>query len=172
MNKNHHIANQAELERLICRYFEGDTTVQEEQALREALADCPWSSEVINEARFTMGYFVAHTQEQSHKSAIVNRRRIIGIAATIAIILTIGIPALSHKWFTPQYECIAYVNGKVIADNQKAVMSLIAQDLSNMDMATREMDNAIADDMNNMSIATSQMTDELSSLGEAIELDD
>ncbi len=51
-------------------------------------------------------------------------------------------------------------------------MSLIAQDLSNMDMATREMDNAIADDMNNMSIATSQMTDELSSLGEAIELDD
>ena len=51
-------------------------------------------------------------------------------------------------------------------------MSLIAQDLNTMDMATREMDNAIASDINDMKDATRMMTDELSSLGEVIELDD
>ena len=51
-------------------------------------------------------------------------------------------------------------------------MSLIAQDLDNIDIATRELDNMIASDMNDMGDAASYMTDELSSLGEAIELDD
>ena len=63
MNQNLHITNQAELERLIERYFDGETCIQEEQMLRATLADCPWSSEVIDEARFTMGFFAAHSQE-------------------------------------------------------------------------------------------------------------
>ena len=172
MNTTYHITNQAELEQLINRYFDGETTVQEEQALRKALADCPWSSEVIDEARFTMGYFAAHREQQQRTAKKSYRRQAIGIAASIAIILAIGIPILHHNWFAPQPQYIAYVNGKVIKDNKQAVMSLIAQDLDNMDMATREMDNAIASDMNDMSDATRYMTDELSSLSDAIELDD
>lgn len=172
MNQNLHITNQAELERLIERYFDGETSIQEEQMLRATLADCPWSSEVIDEARFTMGFFAAHSQETERVAKKSNRRKFIGIAASIAIILAIGIPALTHNWFAPQSQYIAYVNGKVVANNQKAVMSLIAQDLNTMDMATREMDNAIAADINDMGDATRMMTDELSSLGEAIELDD
>jgi hypothetical protein len=174
MNKNYQISNQAELEQLIERYFDGLTSIQEEQMLRATLADCPWSSEVIDEARFTMGYFAAHRQETERVAKKSNRRKLIGIAASIAIILAIGIPALTHNWFAPQSQSqyIAYINGKVVANNQKAVMSLIAQDLNTMDMATREMDNAIAADINDMGDATRMMTDELSSLGEAIELDD
>ena len=172
MNKNHHITSQTELEQLIDRYFDGETTVQEEQMLRETLADCPWSSEAIDEARFTMGYFAAHVNEQQRVAKKSHRRQLIGIAASIAIILAIGLPALTHNWFAPQPQYIAYVNGKVVANSQKAVMSLIAQDLNTMDMATREMDNAIASDINDMGDATRMMTDELSSLGEAIELDD
>ena len=64
MNTFHHITNQAELEQLIDRYFDGETSVQEEQLLRKTLANCTWSSETIDEARFTMGYFVAHCQQQ------------------------------------------------------------------------------------------------------------
>ena len=172
MNKKFNISSQAELEQLIERYFDGTTTVQEEQMLRETLADSPWNSEVINEARFTMGYFAAHCQEKARTVRKSHRRQLIGIAASIAIILAIGIPALTHNWFAPQPQYIAYVNGKVVANSQKAVMSLIAQDLNTMDMATREMDNAIASDINDMGDATRMMTDELSSLGEAIELDD
>ena len=152
MNKNHHISNQAELEQLINRYFDGETSVQEEQMLRETLADCPWSSEVIDEARFTMGYFVAHRKAEQRASKKSYRRQVIGIAASIAIILAIGIPAMYHSWFAPQPQCIAYVNGKVI-DNDEAVMALIASDLSKMEDAS-----------NNMAA-------QLQSLGEALELD-
>ena len=152
MNKNHHISNQAELEQLIERYFDGETSVQEEQMLRETLADCPWSSEVIDEARFTMGYFVAHRKAEQQTSKKSYRRQVIGIAASIAIILAIGIPAMYHNWFAPQPQCIAYVNGKVI-DNDDAVMALIASDLSKMEDASNSM------------------AAQLQSLGEALELD-
>lgn len=152
MNNNHHISNQAELEQLINRYFDGETSVQEEQMLRETLADCPWSSEVIDEARFTMGYFVAHRKAGQQTSKKSYRRQVIGIAASIAIILAIGIPAMYHSWFAPQPQCIAYVNGKVI-DNDDVVMALIASDLSKMEDASNSM------------------AAQLQSLGEALELD-
>ncbi len=153
MNTNHHITNQAELEQLIERYFDGETTVQEEQMLRVALADCPWNSETIDEARFTMGYFAAHSREGQRKAIKTNRRQLIGIAASIAILLAIGIHAMNNKWFSQQQQCIALVNGKVI-DNDDAVMALIEKDL------------------NKMEDASNSMAAQLQSLGEALELDD
>lgn len=152
MNKNYHISNQAELEQLIERYFYGETSVQEEQMLRETLADCPWSSEAIDEARFTMGFFAAHCQEKERIARKTHRRQLIGIAATIAIILAIGIPAMYHSWFAPHNECIAYVDGKII-DNDDVVMALIESDLSKMEDASNSM------------------AAQLQSLGEALELD-
>ena len=151
MNKIQHITSQAELEKLINRYFDGETSIQEEQMLRETLADCPWSSEAIDEARFTMGYFVAHRQEAQRASKRNYRRQLIGIAASIAIILAVGGYALWHQQ-QPSDVCIAYVNGNVVEDNNK-VMALIANDMSKMDNAANAM------------------TNQLSSLGEALELD-
>jgi len=151
MNKNHHISNQAELEQLINRYFDGETSVQEEQMLRETLADCPWSSEVIDEARFTMGFFAAHCHETERVAKKSNRRKFLGIAASIAIILAAGGYALWHQQQSTGV-CIAYVNGMVVQDDEK-VMTLIANDLSLMDNAA------------------DAMTDQLSSLGAALELD-
>ena len=151
MNKNHHISNQAELEQLINRYFDGETSVQEEQMLRETLADCPWSSEVIEEARFTMGFFAAHCQEKARTARKNHRRQLIGIAASIAIILAAGGFAMWHQQQLSDV-CIAYVNGKVVEDNHQ-VMALVANDLTKMDNAANAMAN------------------QLSSLGEALELD-
>ena len=151
MNKNHHINNQAELERLIERYFDGETSIQEEQILRETLADCPWNSEVIDEARFTMGFFAAHCQEKARTARKSHRRQLIGIAASIAIILAAGGFAMWHQQQLSDV-CIAYVNGKVVEDNHQ-VMALVANDLTKMDNAANAM------------------TNQLSSLGEALELD-
>ena len=151
MNTTHHISNQAELERLIGRYFDGETTVQEEQTLREGLADCPWSSEVIDEARFTMGYFTAHRQELQRRMTRTNRRRIIGIAASITVLLAIGGFALWHQQQTDNM-CIAYVNGQTINDDQ-AVMAIVENDL------------------NNIANASQAMISQLSSLGEALEIE-
>ncbi len=151
MNTFHHISNQAELEQLINRYFDGETSIQEEKMLRETLADCPWSSEAIDEARFTMGYFVAHRHEAQSVSKRNYRRQLIGIAASISVILAAGGYALWHQQ-QPSDVCIAYVNGKVVEDNDK-VMALVANDMSKMDNAANAM------------------TNQLSSLGEALELD-
>lgn len=151
MNTNHHIINQAELGQLIERYFDGETSIQEEQLLRAALADCPWDSEAIDEARFTMGYFATHSDRQRRQTAKSRRQLVAGIAASIAIILAVGGYALWHQQ-QPGDVCIAYVNGQVVQDNDK-VMALVADDLSKMDNAANAM------------------TDQLSSLGEALELD-
>ena len=151
MNKNQHISNQAELEQLIERYFDGETSVQEEQVLREILADCPWSSEAIDEARFTMGYFAAHCHESQRIVKKNNRNKFIGIAASIAIVLVAGGYALWHQQQSADV-CIAYVNGLVVQDDDK-VMALVSNDLNMMDNAA------------------DAMTDQLSSLGAALELD-
>ena len=151
MKTTHQITNQAELEKLIDRYFEGDTTIDEEQALRQCLADCPWDSEAIDEARFTMGYFIAHKQQQ-RASRVSNRFRYMAIAASIALLMAVGIGSLLHYQSQTNNMCVAYVNGKTI-DNDDAVMALIANDLNAMDDAS-------------MSVEA-----QLSSIGEALELD-
>lgn len=147
----HNITSKSELEQLIERYFEGETSLQEEQMLKQFLADYPWSSEVIDEVCFTMGYFTAHKQQQRHIVKMTARRRFIGIAASVAVLLTIG-GALLWQAQRPQDECIAYVNGKAIT-NDDAVMALIEKDLNTMDNASNSM------------------VAQLSSLGEALELD-
>lgn len=151
MNLFHQITNQNELEQLIERYFDSETSIQEEKMLRGALAHCKWSSEVIDEARFAMGYFAAHSQESQRATKRNNHHPLLGIAASIAIIIAAGGYALWHQQ-QPSDVCIAYVNGKVVKDNDK-VMTLVANDMSKMDNAANAMVN------------------QLSSLGEAIELD-
>ena len=151
MNKSQIITCQAALEQLINRYFDGETTVQEEQAMRETLADCPWSSELIDEARFTMGYFAAHKQQGRRVTTVTDRFRIMAIAASVAVLLTVGIGLL---WQNHQANnvCVAYVNGKAIHNEQ-------------------EVFNLMQSDLNEMGNATQGLADQLSSLGDAIELD-
>ena len=150
--KSAHITTQAQLEELIGRYFEGETSVQEEQALRQCLADCPWENETIDEARFTMGYFAAHRRQQVRKSRWLTNDRIIGIAASIAVILAVGGYVIWHQQPQTTDMCIAYVNGKTI-DSSEQVMELIENDL------------------NTIGEASQGMTAQLSSLGEALEID-
>ena len=151
MNKSHKINSQTELEHLITRYFDSETSLQDEQMLREALADCPWESEAIDEARFTMGYFAVHKQQGRRATTVTDRFRIMAIAASVAVLLTVGIGLL---WQNHQVNnvCVAYVNGKAIHNEQ-------------------EVFNLLQSDLNDMGNATQGLADQLSSLGDAIEID-
>ena len=151
MKKSQYISSQAQLEALIEQYFEGMTTLEQEDAMRQCLAHCPWSSQAIDDARMVMGYFATHAEQQHNRANRGLRQRFIGIAASIAVILAVGGYVLWHQ-SQPSDVCIAYVNGKVVEDNDK-VMALVASDMSKMDNATNAM------------------TNQLSSLGEALELD-
>lgn len=152
MSKLHDINSQEELERLIERYFDGETTLDEEAALRQALANCPWTSSVIDDAKMVMGYFAAHSKHQRRASSRTARRQHIGIAASIAFMLAIGGIVLWSQQRQQADQCIAYVNGKAIS-NDDAVIALINNDL-----------DRIGD-------ASQGMAAQLSGLGEALELD-
>lgn len=151
MKKSQHIGCQAELEALIERYFEGMTTLEQEDALRQCLAHCPWSSETIDEAQMVMGYFAAHGAHQQRQDGRGMRQRVVGIAATIAVILAVGGYALWHQQ-QPSDVCIAYVNGRVVSGNDQ-VKALVGADLDRLNDATNAMAN------------------QLSTLGEALEID-
>ncbi len=151
MKKSQYISSQAELEALIERYFEGLTTLEQEDAMKQCLAHCPWNSEAIDDARMVMGYFAAQSAQQRRSVSRSMRQGFIGIAASIAVILAVGGYIIWHQ-SQPDDMCIAYVNGTVVNDNDK-VMALVANDMSKMDDAT------------------DAMTNQLSSLGEALELD-
>lgn len=146
-----HITSRQELEQLIERYFDGLTTVEEEAALRACLARCPWHSESIEDAQVVMGYFAALSKDQRHSAARTTRQRIAGIAASIVIVLSVAVFALWHQW-QPMDECVAYVNGQAIS-NDREVMALVENDLSSIGNASQGM------------------TAQLSSVGEALELD-
>lgn len=152
MNTNLHINNQAELEALIDRYFEGETTVQEERLLRQAIAQCPWQSEKIDEARVVMGYYAAHSSQERHIATKSARHRIAGIAATIALMIAAGGYTLWHQQHSANNVCIAYVNGKVVQNDDK-VMAMITSDMNLIDNAA------------------DGMAHQLSSLGEALEIE-
>ena len=153
MNNQEQINTQTELEQLIERYFDGMTTVEQETALRKSLVQCPWQSEAINEAKAVMGYFVAHSLQRRRASLRQSSLRIAAIAATIALVIAIGGYQLwnTHGQMAEDV-CIAYVNGKVL-DNSDEVMALIEQDLNSINTASQGMET------------------QLSSLGEALELD-
>ena len=152
MKLSQKITDKSQLEALIYRYFEGETSLQDEQLLRACLADCPWSSEAIDEARFTMGYFTARKQQS--KSSVIqstNRSHYLAIAASIAVLLTIGL-GLMWQSRQPEDVCIAYVNGQAINDKNQ-VLTLMRGDLNDMGNATQSIE------------------EQLSSLGDAIEID-
>ena len=151
MKETLHISTQAELEALIGQYFEGMTTLEQEDAMRRCLAHCPWSSEAIDEARMVMGYFAAHSAWQQRRATRGLRQRAVGIAASVALILAVGGYAIWHQ-HQPSDVCIAYVNGHVVNGDEQ-VMAMVTADL---------------DRLNDVSGA---MTNQLSTLGEALELD-
>ena len=151
MKKSQYISTQAELEALIERYFEGMTSLEQEDAMKQCLAHCPWSSEAIDDARMVMGYFAAHSKQHRRSVSSGMRQGIIGIAASIAVILAVGGYVLWHQ-SQPGDVCIAYVNGHVVNGDDQ-VMAMVTADL---------------DKLND---ATDAMTNQLSSLGEALELD-
>ena len=134
MKQSQKITDKAQLEALIDRYFEGKTSLQEEQMLRENLADCPWESEAIDEARFALGYFSAHKQQGHRTPTVSNRSRYLAIAASIAVLLTIGVGLLWQSR-QPDDVCIAYVNGQAINDRNE-VLTLMRSDLNDMGNAT------------------------------------
>ena len=143
-----------ELHKLINRYFDGDTTLDEERALRRALATPPRNASktdaLADEARAVMGFSLAAPARKTRH--VMPWRGVAAVAVTAIVDTSILTGNFGHN--EPEY--VAYLNGEKIADSN-TVMNLMLSDLHEMGAASESMEsdisenfNAIADAMNNL----------------------
>ena len=111
----------SELEQLIAGYYACRLSRSEERTLRNLLAVTPLQSPVIDECRMVMG-LENITRPVSCRHVVRNTGRLISAAASIVIVLSVGL-----SWFSinknkdiTQSEYIAYVNGRKISDPDEA----------------------------------------------------
>lgn len=87
-----------ETEQLCRLYMDCRLSVLEETELQYILGELPYSSPCIDEVRMLMGISITmNTKEHSKKrSGWFNRRTAIGIAASVAILFTVGVACFLH----------------------------------------------------------------------------
>lgn len=138
------------LELLIEKYFEGETSEEEELRLQKELCNCTYRSRLIDECLVTMGYFSVGKrveQEKMARSRAIVLRRVASVAAMIAIVIVLGLTLLKpDKDAFSEGDCIAYVNGEKISDKNK-VISLIEQDLACIGECVSEERNTILEQL-------------------------
>lgn len=104
---------------LIEGYFEGTLSQNEETALKVFLASEEGQGPEYDEVRAVMGYFAAGRSVEILRSRPLPQndrkmwRRILAIAASLAIIITLGI-----NIFNQNNVCVSFVGGKKITDRE------------------------------------------------------
>lgn len=137
--------SQKELEALIAKYFDCVTSEEEEKMLKKTLANCDYSSPAIDEALVAFGFFaVGKMQAAKHRKVAVLpiARRAVSVAAVVALFVTVGVNLLGSGDMLDADECIAYVNGREVRD-QEAVLALVMNDFSEVNKASASVENGI-----------------------------
>lgn len=146
--------NKSQLNTLIEHYFNGDTSVEEERILRNELATTRLDSPEINEARAVMGYGLAQYNRRSHRSEKKHWLRAVASVAIIALLSTTGYHLSQSGNVTP--DCIAYIDGQRITDNDK-VIDMMFEGLSNIADAAEASQTQTISSLENLISAMNQL---------------
>lgn len=147
--------NRDQLHNLIERYFNAETTTEEERLLAEKLLAIPPGDPEADEALAVMGYARASASPAGKISAGRKtgrkpiRRIIAGVAAAAALAIAASAVFTESGDLGPASgECIAYVNGRRI-DDEKVVMDIVAAQLGEMgdvaDGISMQMESDLSD---------------------------
>ncbi len=132
-----------QLTELIERYFEGSTTIAEERQLRHLLADSSIDTPLANEARAVMGYSLAKPQLQAKLAQRKPVHTWLNVAACLAVLIGISsVCYVSNQRHSD--ECIAYLNGKEIS-NQQVVTNMMLSDIADVADANADLEAEIAE---------------------------
>lgn len=143
---------------LIERYFEAETSAEEERKLRDVLLKLPFPDAEEREALAVMGYASVipmsnnHASETSSKSYLRNvsfGKRMMQYAAVAGglIVIAAGIAAVWNARLQEQSRCIAYVGGVEITD-ESHVMDIVSSQLAEISEISAEMNSEISGDFN------------------------
>ncbi len=144
INKTH------EARSLIALYFEGLTTLGQEQRLRTLLADPELKGSEFDEARAVMSFAaISPDTIPQRRSRRPLYAAIASVAASAAIIVVLA-SLFARPIAQPDY--LAYVDGHRI-DNQEEVMSIVNADLSLLGEASADISDDIDSDLNALSSA-------------------
>lgn len=144
-----HTPSLPELIDLIERFFDCSLSDAEELQLRHAIAKTSLSDPAIDEARAVMGLRTpAGRRHRQHRGF----RQAIGVAAAVAVLLTIG----AYHLFTPartvdfgENKCIAYANCRCFTDEED-VINLLREDLREFDNALEASDRSFEDELSDI----------------------
>ena len=136
--------NTPELHNLIERYFNADTSLDEERLLRRELATGINNSDdpVIQEACAVMGLHVIRRKPDAISRKTVSPpiwRNVAAVAVAIAVTGSLLSGVIRQQ---STGECVAYVNGQRISDRD-AVMKLMFADLNEMEEASNCIEASI-----------------------------
>ncbi len=134
-----------ELHKLIGRYFDADTTIEEERLLRRMLASVPPGDPIADEAKAVMGFSLCapgHDAKEKHKTAPRSAIAWINVAASIAVVLAAGIFTLRYNSGKSPDTIYACVDGLEITDDNE-VLRMMQAELSDISEASEEMNGNI-----------------------------
>lgn len=149
MNNRNSINNN--LDSLIERYFEGETSLEEEKLLKAMVARSDDSR--YDAVRAVLGYGVA-----TRKRTALRRRRLGMVsAAAVASITVVSIAwlNLSTKTGTGNSECYAVVEGRYTSD-QSEVLSIMQSDIGDIRSAQEDAGNCIAEQLKDIHISANE----------------
>ena len=125
-----------ETEQLCRMYMDCRLTVLEEAELQYVLGKMPYSSPCIDEVRMLMGVAIPMTVKESSKKRFTwfNPKFAIGIAASVTILLAIGVALFNSRTVNDNYSdgvYIAYANGNKV--NEELSMQQVKSDMEQAD---------------------------------------
>lgn len=114
------VYNMSEIEELLNRYFEGETSLQEEQTLKEYFLNADNVPAKWNYAKAMFTGFSSNKKVTSHIVAVKKKGMPLKrIAAAVAVVALLSV---SVALFVPkEKEIYCYVNGKPVTDYELAL---------------------------------------------------
>lgn len=139
------------LHRLIDKYFEGDTSLEEEKMLLELLMESEPEDEAVRSTLAVMGYSRLSPSDGNRVKKPLSkwRYRFAGIAAACAVAAVCVTVVLTYPLGSGADHCLAYVAGEKI-ESRDVVVELMELQLGEFSEAATEIDKAVMDDFSEM----------------------
>lgn len=151
MTRNKHLYSEDYWQSLIARYFEAETTPDEEVALKQFLASEEGSDSKYDEVRAVMGFMAVGKNERiSQVRPQSNKFTFIKISAMAACLITglFLINQFVRSSLATQDICLAYVDGRSITEREE-VLQLMKMSMNNI-VGDESVEDEMVNQLSNM----------------------